>query len=475
MSYGGGAFLLTLSVIAGVLLITAAAKSTENKQNNNAGVVSAATEVVDGVTYNTVNLTGNHADNINKIKGTGGTNYKYVMTADWVVPSTHSGNINVFGQHIVFDFNGHSIDMTQVGFAFWFECNGNVTITDSSVAGTGRVLTNGSRGIYATHSTVKTLIIAGGNCDHAEMHCYGGNIVFKGGNYYNDNTSNGLVYRQNTSLQTITFAAYMVPTFNSGKLVSVTHSEDYQNDGITYQTIYLTGDDASNQSKINECNQNTNGNYRYVMTADWVSSGNKNIYGANVIWDLQGYTYTPSGYLSLYCTTFEIMDSSPAMTGTIVRGGVFLAALSDSRTKTVTISGGTMVGGKMHMYVGEVIFRGGNYQNTDPNDSQGVLWSATGKITVAPWVVPTWRNGVLTAIASCDYYAVSTSDTTAGIYNYAICYRWEITARDMAKLVVPTDKTYYLFGRSHAGAYQYLQQQYLNGVLTSVPTIDDAA
>ena len=112
-----------------------------NNQNN-AGVVHAATEVIDGVTYEVITLTSDSAANMSKINAhkSGDTgNYRYVMTGDWDLV-TNKVAPYFYGNHLIFDFNGHSIRSTGYsggGFLPFFQPTTTLELTCSGPSSGG--------------------------------------------------------------------------------------------------------------------------------------------------------------------------------------------------------------------------------------------------------------------------------------------------------------------------------------------------
>lgn len=78
------------------------------------------------------------------------------------------------------------------------------------------------------------------------------------------------------------------------------------------------------------------------------------------------------------------------------------------------------------------------------------------------------ENGEIIAIICPDYFAVSISKIVSGVYNNVYGLAWELDATALNALQVPTDKTYYLWGRMADGRYQYLNLRYDNGELKAV-------
>lgn len=250
-------------------------------------------------------------------------------------------------------------------------------------------------------------------------------------------------------------------------------------DGVEYEVIYLDGDNEANLTKVYDCNQNTDGNYCYVMTADWdipAASSSISIRGHSIILDLNGYTFSVSGYianqvhsyLSLHCNKFTVTDSSMAQSGTVISGNHVFVLWGDN-IKEIVVSGGTIKGAiALKRPYQTVIFNGGIFpagQQEVINYGDGSVFKPTAIVLVAPWMNATYNaSGEVTSVKPrYDYFAVSPSDLFSGAYNDVYGYAWELNATQLSNLTISTDRTYYLWGRNKDGWYQYLNLRYVDG------------
>lgn len=237
---------------------------------------------------------------------------------------------------------------------------------------------------------------------------------------------------------------------------------------IEYEVIYLTGDDDTNRSKISECSQNTNGNYRYVMTANWSIKQIPNFYGANVILDLNGYlldaigyqSVGSSGYLSLWSNRFEITDTSPGGRGEF-SGNNPLAAVKSQLD--LVISGGR-ISGFFHFHVkpNSLQFLGG-YTKLSYWSPYGELKVPTNVIVADYLTVEGYYSGLPSEVKQYYDYAVSTSKLVSGAFNSVYGYAWKLSVTDLRQVVIPDNKTYYLWGRNEDGWYEDLKRVYVDG------------
>lgn len=250
--------------------------------------------------------------------------------------------------------------------------------------------------------------------------------------------------------------------------------------GITYEVIYLDGDNTENWNKINSHSYSDRGNYRYVMTADWhITFLNNNpnysipgLYGNSVIFDLNGYTLTTvavstySGCLDFRSENAEITDSSAAGTGTIICNNIYALSVNMYNGSVIfTVSGGNFyapifichdaIYNEAYGWTYDVVLRGGNFYGVG---NCPLVWEKDGgdyPFTVSPDMVLV-KSEQNISIKPYDAYAVSPSDQWCGAYNYAYGVAWEISAKELANLEIPTDKTYYLWGRNQDEWYQLL-------------------
>ena len=191
MLHGGGAFLLTLSVIAGVCLITIPAKSETIDSN----VHAATTYVRDGIEYETVYLTDDTIANKKLINSHKTGNTRYVLTQDW---NTHinnyrkgedTSNLIFWGDYLIFDLNGHTFYPCSGGDGDGMEAAQICTfvshfeIMDSSAAQTGAFAGNGLS--FVVYRDVTVTISGGTNLScgaitTTDKRC---NLIVRGGNW----------------------------------------------------------------------------------------------------------------------------------------------------------------------------------------------------------------------------------------------------------------------------------------------------
>lgn len=224
-------------------------------------------------------------------------------------------------------------------------------------------------------------------------------------------------------------------------------------------------------------------------------SGNNTTDDSKLIIDLNGHTMYVNRTVDIYIAYLEIWDSSATETGVLSWVNMYMQKSTDQffvvKGGTVNIPGLTVStaadGGNITM-----IFEGGDINTTDiifwvynqsntktnivinggslvnqqvqaiePNGH--VILDFETKITVAPYVRATYdANGNIVSAVTPDYFAVSTSDSVSGIYNYAYGYQWNLTAEALSNLTLPTNKTYYLWGRNTDGWYEFLHLRYDN-------------
>ena len=228
----------------------------------------------------------------------------------------------------------------------------------------------------------------------------------------------------------------------------VSAAETYVQDGIEYETIYLTDNNSSNLSELKQ-RANTDGNYRYVMTADWdLVAGTQwslVFYGNSVIFDFNGYMVRCTKYdgtsgsnvgLRFSSVISEITDSSAKHTGGITNSSTFFSTYGGD-CQTMIISGGNIsAGGYIDLYDSvDFIIRGGSC--TGLGDTFGLYRDYTSDhaatITFAPWIVPSYHdNGVLSGWTSLER-----SEVIDGI-EYETIYLTNDSADNMRKINMAT-------------------------------------
>ena len=142
-----------------MLLITWPARVT---QNNNSKVAHAATEVINGITYQTIEIPGDRDPKASMaiFNGVSMGNYYYYLTGNWDMVATDSHG-TLKGYNVILDFNGYSINSSATGEGgqfITFACD-TLELTDSSVSGGGGINVNDM-------SQTKTMIASGnlGSC-----------------------------------------------------------------------------------------------------------------------------------------------------------------------------------------------------------------------------------------------------------------------------------------------------------------------
>lgn len=107
----------------------------------------------------------------------------------------------------------------------------------------------------------------------------------------------------------------------------------------------------------------------------------------------------------------------------------------------------------------EIIIRGGSCQTLYTRAAGN---TTVVNVTAEPWVNVTAHdnNGAPKTFTTPNFFAISTSNTVSGTYNYELGHSWELTLDQMLTCRIPDDQTYYLFGRYLDGAYQPLNLRY---------------
>ena len=439
---GGGAFLLTLSVIAGVLLITVPAKTTENIDTN---VHAAATEIVDGDNYTVINIYNN--TNTGTMYGLGNTENVKIVLQENYNHSTHYewwGESSAFNYNKIIDLNGFTLSIKQLDVNVK-----NLEIRDSSAKQTGKLICTDllrvQQGGGGTVSIYGGTIEASGIAYGRTARIYGGYLKCS---YVSGNTA-------------FYIAPHMQATYDTqGRVLTCQPIERKSSDGETYQTVVLKGNSDLAQSKAAFFGGNSTVNYYYIVLNDWDFVTNKisgTVYGNKIVLDLNGHhlvTTDSSGggwYPVFQCTTLEYTDTSltGGSIGTTVIGGV----------KSVVCSGnGSYVIGSGSSSAIDITIRGGKSVTFSFWGSGGL---ANANLTVAPYMLAlndsnSWRVYRPTH----NSYIISTSTIVSGAYNYEFGQVWDLTVGQLANLAVPDDKTYYLWGRNADGAYEYLNIYY---------------
>lgn len=261
-------------------------------------------------------------------------------------------------------------------------------------------------------------------------------------------------------------------------------------DGHEYAVLDVYGNTSF--ATLNEFFQNNK--YAKLVLKENVACNNYNsdfyCNSSSIIIDLNGYNFQSRG-TGFNCQSLQIMDSSAAGTGSLTFGMAysycrtfilhsgtitdnFALGTDSSKTLQCYIYGGNieetiyfqgysnnfiyfcMLGGSVGCVLNESIF-------TDYNIEINLAPCVSGDLTTR--FAGDYYFLATDLIAADYYYAVSTTDLISGAYNYAYGYAWELTAAELSRLEVPSDKTYYLWGRNKDGWYEYLDLCYVNGEL----------
>ena len=491
--------------------------------NNNQNTINAETYIQDGVTYETIYIQGDSNPEQSKtiFNGVSTGNYRYVLTGDWDMVTHKVGLGNgqrVTGKNIIFDLNGHNVKTVGASggsYYPYFVCN-TLEYTDTSLIG-------GSIETTVIDTSVQTVICSGNftgkvgsgarstkanveirGSKQVAINFWGDGGISGGANLSvapymratsDDNTYRFYVPTHNTYAvsdywQTPTSGTAHVSGLTVGQLTSKTFPEGYYLWGVTadgkyeyleaqylnaewaqYDVIYLQGDSNHTQSLAFFKGTST-GNYHYILMDDWDLITNKagrgaghTVLGNHVILDLNGHVITcgnasnGSNYVYVNASSLELTDSSLAGTG------VLGATTSGEQLKTVIISGNGMYNFQNNNSgnVMDITVRGGKYMRLS---GDGILNS---HLTVAPYLNLTYSEGIYRYYAaSHDYYAVSDNTLIFGAYNYEFGQVWDLTVGQLANLAVPDDKTYYLWGCTVNGGYEYLAIEYRDGAWVKV-------
>ena len=160
MSYGGGAFLLTLSVFAGVCLITLPAKTeTANAADN---TITSLTEN-NTIQWKVVELSGTDAQMQAQVSAIADDEpyVKYVMRNHW----SNSRIVSPRGKNVIWDLNGYTLKPSGEMVAMNLSRNiSNFELIDSSASGAGRVESYGTgwRGYGLLYALCQNFIVSGG-------------------------------------------------------------------------------------------------------------------------------------------------------------------------------------------------------------------------------------------------------------------------------------------------------------------------
>ena len=237
--------------------------------------------------------------------------------------------------------------------------------------------------------------------------------------------------------------------------------------GVTYEVIYLTSDSNANLQKVNATT--TTGNYHFILQADWDLStlqNNPTVRGASVIWDFNGYGVNRGGGHHLQFNsidTLELTDSSPVWHSQL--GTPF--PVFSGRPRFMYVSGNVRMILEIWAtnFCNNIKIRSANYFQLYL--TTGTSIGNTGFTFPAfMQLAPVTSDNVRTFTSTSDYYLVSTVNhgIVSGAYNYEFGgYVTDLTVGELSKLAVPTDKTYYLWGRNADGAYEYLNIVYRDG------------
>ena len=522
--HGGGAFLLTLSVIAGVLLITVPAKATENKPNNVNGVSGAATETIDGQEYSVLNIDQNTTvDAICHFMDENYSNIKFVLQSDivytaddanngvinglnyvsWLRDSTLAHNL---GTETILELNGHSITFDG-GLSILAS---HLTIRDSSPAGTGAIHSNLVG--YNRFGNNVTVEIYGGVFDSVTVHnqkesstanvalrVYGGFINYVGldpryigkGSYLDELGLYGGYVRE------------MDPLITNIKTV-----DDY-----AYAVLDVYRDTRA--SDIESFVRN-NEKAKIVFQENWVYNGSSYLFldGTQCLLDLQGHVVDLAGQsIEGYFTYLELVDSSPTGSGVlqnvsnlqvgykngicvVVRSGTYnfiangIYLITDTKYPQSPMSfylyGGTVNAARgvvfkpinlkqpatFYMYGGRISGIGISYHHglSTKTDLTGYQLTTVlapyvqGKVYddyyIPPYAQLTEVVRISEPFSAPEIFAVSKSNIVCGIYNFEYNYVPNINSITLKNLVVPNDTIYYLWGRNADGIYEYLNTYY---------------
>lgn len=268
-----------------------------------------------------------------------------------------------------------------------------------------------------------------------------------------------------------------------------------------YAVLNVSGDTAPGDVR------NFAYNHQYVklvLVADWnILEEEFYIWGISgefcgLIIDLNGHTMSMDR-MNVGAKYIEFLDSSIDGSGVlnggyiysstviacVVRGGTYnldthAFALTVSTETTFSMYGGVINGGmnavrfkvrstdvtaNFIMYGGSL--NGGVVVESYPLPGHDSFDVSNYKINtaIAPYmkVVTYGENGYPSTVEAYDAYAVSTTPYASSAYNYAYGYQWELSAAELANLEIPTDKTYYLWGRGKDGWYEYLDLRCTDG------------
>ena len=206
--------------------------------------MNAATEVIDGITYEVITLGGDTSNNENfgrlenAAKADNNTytkNFRIVMTGNWTpttMPIIRSAN------SVIWDLNGYTYTISKSkNTPPAFNCY-SAEITDSSAAGTGKFVFADVQPYIIAHDEsdrCKTVTISGGSCaDGYFSFTSSTKIIFKNGNYATT-FADGLS-RKNDSL--LNWAPYMSTETNSfGNIAAIRPYDDY----AVSSSPYLSG------------------------------------------------------------------------------------------------------------------------------------------------------------------------------------------------------------------------------------------
>ena len=129
----GGAFLLTLSIIAGVCLVTLPSKTNANAADNNQ--ITSLTEN-NTIPWKVVELDGTNEQNLAKVKAVPNNEpyVKYILRRNWDATEkvTFRG-----GKYVVLDVNGYTLHMATAAMTHYTGVFNE--ITDSSPSGSGQL------------------------------------------------------------------------------------------------------------------------------------------------------------------------------------------------------------------------------------------------------------------------------------------------------------------------------------------------
>ena len=493
---GGGVFLLTLSVVLGVCLVTLPVKAAEN-DNNNANVVSAATEVVNGNTYQIYDINAQTTWSQVQSYVSGTTYVKLRLQED--CGANWSGVAQLFGNYLIIDLNGHTWKPSGfTGIEFYIAHL--VQVEDSS----------GGQGVFTypislmNRTTDSTVVWHGGKCSSLIIWVASTSAVTT---LQVDGGEIGSVVIRNNSGAAVPnalktqFASHVMYTPNRNPDYAASSFYLFTNivaaasqeviDGLTYEIMYIYAD-TSWSSLTSFVNRTVNAKLRVQEDcgANW--SGVAQFFARNLIIDLNGYTWNGIRFGGIEFHTdylIKIEDSSGGLG--VMKNPIFAMRWTGSNSPTVVVNGGQV--DNVTMYVGRgassFLMHGGKVGTLvfqEIGSVQPVLSVDGGTIkyvqirnatadfsinaTFAPQVMYTTFHDINYTVDNLfinicvpDYITLSTSSVVTGVYNHAFALVSEVSGNQLPQITIPSDQVYYLYGRTQGTEYQRYGA-YFNGV-----------